>query len=137
MSVPDEGDPYDALRRLGDLGEELERRRPADPYPRPTGPAPTLEALRALRAEIDGVAAGHGARNVRVFGSVVRRDAGPDSDLDLLVDMDERRTLFDQAALQNELEDLLGCRVHVTTTGGLTYGREETRERIEGEAVSL
>jgi predicted nucleotidyltransferase len=74
---------------------------------------------------------------VRVFGSVVRGDAGPDSDLDILIDMGDRRGLFAQAALQNALEDLLGCRVHVTTTQGLNYAREDTRERIEREAVAL
>jgi len=52
-----------------------------------------------------------------VFGSVVRGDAGPESDLDLLVDMADRRSVFERAALQGDLEDLLGCRVHVITTG--------------------
>lgn len=137
VSVPEESDAYRALRRLGERGEELERRRPPDPYPRPTGPTPNLEALRARREEINRVAASHGARNARVFGSVVRGDAGPDSDLDILIDMGDRRGLFAQAALQNALEDLLGCRVHVTTTQGLNYAREDTRERIEREAVAL
>jgi uncharacterized protein len=72
-----------------------------------------------------------------VFGSVARGDTVPGSDLDLLVDMDEGRTLFDQAALQNDLEELLGCPVHVTTTGGLSRARADTRERIEQEASRL
>ena len=138
VSIPDESDAYRALRRLGELGEELERCRRPDPYPRPTGPTPNLEALRARREEINRVAASHGARNARVFfGSVVWGAAGPDSDVDILIDMGDRRSLFAQAALQNALEDLLGCRVHVTTTQGLNYAREDTRERIEREAVPL
>lgn len=137
VSVPDESDAYRALRGLGELGEELERRRPPDPYPRPNGPTPNLEALRARYTEINRVAASHGAGNARVFGSVVRGDAGPRSDLDILIDMGDRRGLFAQAALQNELEDLLGCRVHITTTEGLAYVGGDTRGRIEREAVLL
>jgi len=57
VSVPEESDAYRALRRLGERGEELERRRPPDPYPRPTGPTPNLDALRARREEINHVAA--------------------------------------------------------------------------------
>jgi predicted nucleotidyltransferase len=57
--------------------------------------------------------------------------------LDLLVEMDDRRSLFEQAALQGELEDLLACRVHVLTTGGLRYAREQVREQIQREAVLL
>jgi hypothetical protein len=128
---------YVALRRLGDLGRELERRRPADPYPRADGPAPSLEELRRRRDEIMLAAARHSAVSVRVFGSVARGDTGSGSDVDLLVEMGERRSLFEQAALQGDLEDLLGCPVHVVTTGGLRYGRDHARQRIEREAVSL
>ncbi|MGN6167047.1 MAG: nucleotidyltransferase family protein [Solirubrobacteraceae bacterium] len=77
----------------------------------------------------------NGGANVRVFGSVARGDAGPGSDVDILVDGGERFGLFDLAALQRELEDLRGCPVHVTTTGGLRQARAETRARIEKEAV--
>ncbi|MGN6872041.1 MAG: nucleotidyltransferase family protein [Solirubrobacteraceae bacterium] len=136
MSVPPE-DRYPNLRRLGRLGEEIERQRGPDPYPRPTGPAPTLDELRARRDDIDRLAARHGAGTVSVFGSVARGDAGPDSDLDLLVEMEDGRSLFDQAALQGDLEDLLGCPVHVTTTGGLKHARAATREQIRQEAVRL
>jgi predicted nucleotidyltransferase len=51
--------------------------------------------------------------------------------------MGERRSLFAQAALQGDLEELLGCPVHVVTTGGLRHAREHTRQQIEHEAVSL
>jgi predicted nucleotidyltransferase len=136
--VSDPSEPkYAALRRLGELGREIERHRGPDPYPRPTGPAPTLEELRGRRDEIERVASRHGVTTLRVFGSVARGDAGADSDLDLLVDFGEPRSLFDQAALQGDLEDLLGCPVHVTTTGGLMQAHTETREQIEQEAVHL
>ncbi len=125
------------MRKLGDLGREVERRRPPDPYPRPTGPAPSLEQLRRRRDEINRLAAAHGALTVRIFGSVARGDSGPGSDLDVLVDMGDGPSLFDQAALQGDLEDLLGCPVHVVTTSGLTHAREHTRDRIEHEALPL
>lgn len=48
--------------------------------------------------------------------------------------MGDASSLLEQAALQSELEDLLGCPVHVMTTGGLTLAREDGREQIEREA---
>jgi hypothetical protein len=83
--MPDEGE-YEALRRLGELGRAIERRRGPDPYPRPTGPAPSLEALRRHRDDVMQIAARHGARTVSVFGSVARGDTGLHSDVDLLID---------------------------------------------------
>jgi len=47
-----------------------------------------LERLRVRRKEILGFAASHGARNVRVFGSAARGEAGVTSDVDLLVEME-------------------------------------------------
>jgi predicted nucleotidyltransferase len=72
-----------------------------------------------------------------VFGSVARGDAGLGSDLDVLVEMGVGPSPFKQAALQNALEDLLGCRVHLTTASGLRYASDHTREEIEREAVPL
>ena len=128
---------YTALHRLAALGRELRGQRGPDRCPRPTGSAPSLDELRHRRDEIEKLAARQGAGNVRVFGSVARREAGSGSDLDLLLEMGDRRSLLEQAALQGELEDLFGCPVDVVTTGGLSYAREETRERIEREVVSL
>jgi predicted nucleotidyltransferase len=57
--------------------------------------------------------------------------------VDLRVDTGGPLSLLEQAALQGELEDLLGCPVHVLTTGGLSCARENTRAQIESEAISL
>ena len=80
------------------------------------------------KIEIRAIAAKHGARNIRVFGSVARGDARPDSDVDFLVDMAPGRTLLD------ELRDLLGVNVDVVTEHGL---KPRIRERVLKEAESL
>jgi predicted nucleotidyltransferase len=74
---------------------------------------------------------------VSVFGSVARGGSGTRSDVDLLLDTGGPLSLFERAALRGELEDLLGCPVHVLTTGGLSCARENTRAQIEREAISL
>jgi uncharacterized protein len=136
VSDPADG-KYAALHRLAERGREIERGRGPDPYPRPTGSPPGLEELRRRREEIEQVTLRHGAPKVWVFGSVARGDARPDSDLDLLVDFAELASTLEQAALQNALENLLGCSVHVMTTSGLGMARTHTREQIEQEAVLL
>ena len=98
----------------------------------PSGNIPML--LRAKREDILRLAARHGARNIRIFGSVARGDAGPDSDLDVLVDMEPGRSLFDMGGLLMDLQDLLGCPVDVVTEKGL---RERIRDRVLKEAVPL
>ena len=90
--------------------------------------------LREKREEILRIAARHGACRVRLFGSVARGDADPQSDVDVLVDFERGRSLFDHAALMLELEALLGCKVDVVTERGL---RERIRDRVLKEAVAL
>jgi hypothetical protein len=90
--------------------------------------------LREKREEILRIAARHGACRVRLFGSVARGDADPQSDVDVLVDFERGRSLFDHAALMLELEALLGCKVDVVTERGL---RDRIRDRVLKEAVAL
>jgi len=92
------------------------------------------ELVHTKRAEILRLAARHGAQNVRLFGSVARGEAGPDSDLDFLVDLESGRSLLDHAALVVDLEDLLGCRVDVVTDRGL---RPKIRDRVLKDAVPV
>ena len=99
-----------------------------------SGTSDIQSLLREKREEILQIAARHGARNVRLFGSVVRGDADPQSDVDVLVDFERGRSLFDHAALMLELEALLGCKVDVVTERGL---RERIRDRVLKEAVAL
>ena len=90
--------------------------------------------IRDHRDEILRLAREHGARNVRLFGSAARGEDRPDSDLDLLVDMDDGRSLVDHVALKQDLEDLLGREIDVVTERSL---HPRLRERVLREAVAL
>ncbi len=92
------------------------------------------ELLRVKRGEILLLAAQHGASNVRIFGSVARGDATSDSDVDVLVDLQPGRSLFDLGAFLEDLKLLLGCRVDVVTENGL---RARIRNRVLQEAIPL
>ncbi|MDQ7859297.1 MAG: nucleotidyltransferase family protein [Armatimonadota bacterium] len=90
--------------------------------------------LKEKREEILRLCAKHGARNVRLFGSVARGEADARSDVDFLVEMEPGRSLFDLGGLQYELEHLLGCPVDVVTERGL---KVRIRDRVLREAVPL
>jgi len=92
------------------------------------------EVFTDKREKVLVIAARHGARNVRIFGSVARAEAGRDSDVDVLVDLEPGRSLFDLGGLLMDLQDLLDCRVDVVTEQGL---RPRIRERVLREAVPL
>ena len=93
-----------------------------------------VEPLKSNREAILRLAAAHGARKVRVFGSVARGTATPASDIDLLVDMEPGRSQLDLVALWQDLEDLLARKVDLVTDGGLS---PYLREQIEAEALPL
>ncbi len=92
------------------------------------------EELGSRRKEILEIAAAHGAFNVRVFGSVSRSEAGPESDVDFLIELEPGRTLLDHAALYLELKQLLGREVDVVTEKGL---RPRIRDRVLREAIPI
>jgi uncharacterized protein len=86
------------------------------------------------REDILSIAEKYGAYNVRVFGSIARREADAESDVDFLVDMEPGRTLFDIGGLLMDLQELLGCNVDVVTEDSL---RKRIRERVLKEAIAL
>jgi uncharacterized protein len=94
----------------------------------------SLEALRSHRRKILELSARHGARNVRVFGSTSVGDAGPQSDIDLLVAVAPGRTLLDLIAFEQDLEEVLGCSVQVLIDAGLS---PYLQQRILAEAAAL
>ena len=92
------------------------------------------ELLQTKREEILRIAAQYGAYNVRIFGSVARGEADSDSDIDLLVDMEPKRSLLDLAGLLVDLEELLGCKADVVPEDSL---RKHIKDRVLKEAVAL
>ena|SRR5690242_16516190 len=97
-------------------------------------PPISAELLRDNREEIQRIAAKHGAYNVRVFGSFARGEAGPQSDLDLLISVGSKTTPWFPGGLVSDLEQLLGRRVDVLTENGLS---SLIRDRVLNEAVPL
>jgi hypothetical protein len=136
----------DVLARKAEAGYEIEGmtdraerlRLLAKRLRRADGPGPrrvrAIEELAEIREDVRRIAAAHGAGNVRLFGSTGRGEQGASSDLDLLVDMAEGRTLFDLIALSNDLEERLGVQVDVVTEASLS---PYTRDRVLDEAVAL
>jgi len=80
-----------------------------------------LEArLLEKREEILGLARRHGMKRVSVFGSAARGEASEPSDVDLLVEVEEGRSLFDLIAFKLDVETLLGCEVDVVSRDGVS-----------------
>ncbi len=92
------------------------------------------DLLREKRAQILQIAERYGTRNIRVFGSVARGDAGPESDVDFLVELEPGRNLFDLGGFLYEVRELLGRPVDVVTEKGL---REHVRSKVLKDAVPL
>lgn len=90
--------------------------------------------LAQLAPTLRAIARRHGATRVRVFGSFARGDAGPESDIDLLIDPGPERSAWFPAGLVLELEAATGRRVDVATPAGLHAG---LRDRVMGEAIDL
>ncbi|HEV2147856.1 MAG TPA: nucleotidyltransferase family protein [Longimicrobiaceae bacterium] len=86
------------------------------------------------REEIRRIAERHGAYNVRVFGSVARGEAGPESDVDLLISVGEKVSSWFPGGLILDLEYLLGRRVDVVTESAL---RPELRPYVLRDARPL
>lgn len=90
--------------------------------------------LRRHRRAVIDVAARRGARHVRVFGSVARGGDGNDSDVDLLVDLDDGVGLVGLAGLERELSALLGVPVDVIPGDSL---KPWVRDEALAEAIPL
>ena len=92
-----------------------------------------LDSIRR-RSDILRLTERYGASNVRVLGSVARGEVRPGSDVDLLVEFDDDRSLPDLIGLELDLRDLLGSHVDVATVAGL---KDRIRPRVLAEAVPL
>ncbi len=93
-----------------------------------------VEPIHGNRDRIVTIAAKHGATDVRLIGSMARGEAGPDSDVDFLVTWRPGSSLFDQAGLMLELEELLGRKVDIASDGWL---KPRVRESVYRDAIPL
>ena len=89
------------------------------------------EILKLLAANRE-VLQGFGVQSLSIFGSVVRGEAGPESDVDILVEFSRPVSLFGFVRLQQYLERLLNRTVDLVTTDALKH---RLRDRIIREAV--
>ena len=92
------------------------------------------ELIQSRRREVLAVAARHGARDLRVFGSAARGEDDESSDVDIIVSMERGRSLLDLMALGDELEELLGRPVDVITDNGVSPC---LRDHIRAEAIPV
>jgi len=92
------------------------------------------EIIGNKREAILKLAEQYGATNVRVFGSVARGEARPDSDVDLLVTFPKDKSIFDLVGLWLDMKELVGREVSL-----IPDGVEDTRfmKRILKDAVPL
>jgi hypothetical protein len=94
-----------------------------------------LDTLQERRSQILEIATRHGAFNIRVFGSVVRGEETPESDIDFLIDYDAQKvTPWFPGGLLMDWQDLLGRRVDVLTEQGIS---PLIREQVLAEAKTL
>ena len=91
-----------------------------------------LNEIKLKRNQIMRAAAYRGVRRIRLCGSVARGDQGTDSDVDFLVTFEPGRSLLDHGGLLMDLQDILGCKVHVISEGSLN---PRYRERVLSEAL--
>jgi predicted nucleotidyltransferase len=96
------------------------------------GVAPLEHYIAALRAEMAEAVERYGVHSLGVFGSYVRGEAKPGSDLDILVEFATPLTLFEYVRLQNELSDRLGVRVDLVMKSTL---KPVLGERILEEVI--
>ena len=94
----------------------------------------TQQSLRNKRDAIMEIARRHGAHNLRLFGSVARGENTETSDIDILVQFEPGRSLFDHGGLIADLEELLGVKVDVVSEGGM---RDRFRVEILRDAIAL
>ena len=94
----------------------------------------TLELIQDKKSDILAIAARHGAKNLRLFGSVARGEDNEASDIDLLVSMEKNRSLYDLIGLQQDIQQILKRKVDVLTDKSIN---SYLQAQILQEAISL
>lgn len=92
------------------------------------------DLIKKNREEILLIAKKYGVISIKLFGSSIRNEDTPSSDIDLFVDFEDNSSLFDLIGFKNELEELLGKSVDVVTVKGV---HPLIKEQIETEALKI
>lgn len=95
---------------------------------------PRRQAIDQNRMRLQRIMGKLGARNIRLFGSVARGDDGPESDIDLLIDVEPNVGLFALGQMRSAAERILGTTVDVVPANSL---KPDVAERVLAEAISL
>lgn len=92
------------------------------------------QAIQEIKVKIVPVLKRAGIKRSAVFGSLARGESREESDIDILVEFEKEKTLFDFVELKRELEVILGKRVDLITYRSLS---PFLRERILREQIPL
>jgi len=92
------------------------------------------EVLQILREQYQDLSARFGVDSLTLFGSVARGEAGPGSDIDLLVEFSHPIGLFKFIELKQRLESILGCKVDLATPRSL---KPYMKDKVLQEAVRV
>ena len=88
-------------------------------------------AINAHQADVSEFCKRWGVSELALFGSVLRDDFGPDSDVDVLVTLDEKagHTLFDLHQMEEDLRSIFGHDVDLVSRRGIERSRNQRRRR--------
>lgn len=93
-----------------------------------------IAQIKSKREQILNVASQHGVNKVKIFGSALKGEETPESDIDLLVDCKEECSLFDLIGLKQELEQMFGRKIDIVTPNSIHWSLQES---ILGEAQEI
>ena len=94
----------------------------------------TTNAVADIREKVLSVLRRHGIERAGIFGSVARGEATPESDVDILVELDSQASLFDFIGIKLELEDVLGRSVDLVEYAAI---KPRLRDRILRDEVPI
>ncbi|MEE9614759.1 MAG: nucleotidyltransferase family protein [Thermodesulfobacteriota bacterium] len=92
------------------------------------------DQITKIKERLAGVLERNGVKKAALFGSIARGEATGESDIDLLVEFEGRKSLLDLSGLKLDVEDALGRKADVLTYGSL---HPLLRDRILEEQVVI
>ena len=93
-----------------------------------------IAQIKSMREQILNIASQYGVNKVKIFGSALRGEETPESDIDLLVDCKDGCSLFDLIGLKQELEQMFGRKIDIVTPNSIRWSLQEF---ILGEAQEI